>query len=168
MSRRRRADSGTPAENAAEPAARRLGHRLQAAVPFRVRCRFRSPCGLADFTCANYLKPQTRELVQLLADDVTGRMIVALRAAPHTAPQLEEVAGSSQKTVAARLGTAADPRGHRVNATNEPKAAGGRPSRVWQLVAEDELAMFERACDAFKAGLLRRLIDDYDDDNNET
>ena len=167
MSRRRRADSGTRAENAAEPAARRLGHRLQAAVPFRVRCRFRSPCGLADFTCANYLKPQTRELVQLLADDVTGRMIVALRAAPHTAPQLEEVAGSSQKTVARAL-ELLQIHGVIESTPQTPKAAGGRPSRVWQLVAEDELAMFERACDAFKAGLLRRLIDDYDDDNNET
>lgn len=120
--------------------------------------------GLADFTYANYLKPQTRELVQLLADDVTGRMIVALRVAPHTAPQLEELAGSSQKTVARSL-ELLHIHGLIESTPEATKAAGGRPSRVWQLVAQDELVTFERACDAFKAGLLRRLLEDYDDDN---
>lgn len=119
--------------------------------------------GLADFTYANYLKPQTRELVALLADDVTGRMIVALRGAPHTAPQLEEVTGSSQKTVA-RAVELLHIHGLIEPTPQESKATGGRPSRVWKLVVEDELATFEHACDAFKASLLRRLLEDYDDD----
>jgi predicted ArsR family transcriptional regulator len=112
------------------------------------------------------LKPQTRELVQLLADDVTGRMIVALRTGPHTAPQLEQLAGSSQKTVARAL-ELLQIHGLIESTPQEAKVTGGRPSRVWQLVAEDELATFERACDAFKAGLLRRLLEDYDDDSDE-
>jgi predicted ArsR family transcriptional regulator len=113
------------------------------------------------------LKPQTRELVELLADDVTGRMIAVLRRGPQTAPQLEDLASSSQKTVARAL-ELLSVHGLIEPTPQETKTTGGRPSRVWQLVVEDELATFERACDAFKASLLRRLLVDYGDDNNET
>ena len=89
-------------------------------------------------------------------------MIVALRSAPQTPPQLENLAGSSQKTVARAL-KLLHIHGLIESTPREAKATGGRPSRVWQLVADEELATFERACDAFKAGLLRRLLEDYDD-----
>jgi predicted ArsR family transcriptional regulator len=106
------------------------------------------------------MKPQTRQLVRLLADDVPGRLIDALRQQPRTAPQLEEDTGASQKTVAHILELL------HVHGIVEwqPAETGtpGRPSRIWRLDADDELATFERACDDFKALMLRRQLDDYD------
>jgi predicted ArsR family transcriptional regulator len=105
------------------------------------------------------MKAQTRQLVRLLADDVTERLIDALRQQPRTAPQLEEDTGASQKTVAHTLELL---QAHGV-VEWQPDEPGkpGRPSRLWRLAADDELASFERACDEFKARMLRRQLDDY-------
>jgi predicted ArsR family transcriptional regulator len=106
------------------------------------------------------LKSQTRQLVQLLAEDVTGRMITALRTGPQTAPQLEKLAGSSQKTVAGVLELL---QAHGiVDWAPQESTAAGRPSRLWRLAADDELKNFEGACDDFKARLLRRELDQFD------
>jgi predicted ArsR family transcriptional regulator len=106
------------------------------------------------------MKPLTRQLVALLADDVTGRLITALRDQPRTAPQLEKETGASQKTVAHILELLL---AHGV-VDSEQAASGtpGRPSRVWRLAAENELVAFDRACDEFKALLLRKQLDVYD------
>lgn len=96
----------------------------------------------------------------LLADDVTGRMIAALRARPQTAPQLEELAGSSQKKVAGVLDLL---QAHGIVewAPQGPKSKG-RPSREWRLAADEKLVAFERACDDFKASLLDSQRDEYE------
>jgi hypothetical protein len=36
----------------------------------------------------------------------------------------------------------------------------GRPSHLWRLAADDELASLERVCDEFKARMLRRQLTD--------
>jgi len=102
------------------------------------------------------MKPLTQQLVRLLADDVTGRMIDALRVAPQTAPELESLAGSSHKKVADTLEVL---HAHGIIgwAPRESNISG-RPSRVWHLDAAADLDEFERACDDFKAGLLRRQL----------
>jgi predicted ArsR family transcriptional regulator len=115
---------------------------------------------LADFTYANSMKPQTRQLVRLLADDVPGRMINALRQQPRTAPQLEEVTGAAQKTVAHVLELL---HAHGIVECHLAETGTpGRPSRLWRLAADEELATFERGCDDFKALMLRRQLDGYD------
>lgn len=108
------------------------------------------------------MKPQTRQLVRLLADDVTGRLIEALRVQSQTTPQLEKLAGSSQKTVAQALELLL---AHGVVEWAAPQLkTPGRPSRVWRLAAVDELAVFERACDEFKASMLRRQLDEHENE----
>jgi predicted ArsR family transcriptional regulator len=106
------------------------------------------------------MKLQTRQLVGLLADDVPQRLIDALRQQPRTAPQLERDTGASQKTVAHVLELL---QAHGIVEWQSPEpGTPGRPSRVWRLAADEELATFERACDDFKALMLRRQLDDYD------
>jgi predicted ArsR family transcriptional regulator len=99
----------------------------------------------------------------LLADDVTVRMIAALRAKPQTAPQLEELAGSSQKKVAGVLDLL---QAHGIVewAPQEPQGpkSTGRPSREWRLAADEKLVAFERACDDFKASLLDSQREEYE------
>jgi predicted ArsR family transcriptional regulator len=112
------------------------------------------------------MKEQTRQLVQLLADDVAARLIAALRSQSRTAPQLQQDTGASQKTVAHLLELL---EAHGVVGW-QPSESGtrGRPSRRWRLTADGELVAFERACDNFKALLLRRQLDDYEDDRGDS
>ncbi len=111
------------------------------------------------------MKPQTQQLVALLADDVTGRLITALRRRPSTAPQLEKETGASQKTVAQVLELL------QAHGIVEPQQAQtgtpGRPSRIWRLVADEDLTAFERACDEFKIILLRRQLNVYEKPTDE-
>jgi predicted ArsR family transcriptional regulator len=106
------------------------------------------------------MKPQTQQLMRLIADEVPGRLIAALRDQTRTAPQLEKESGASQKTVAHIL-ELLQAHGIVEWQQNEP-GAPGRPSRVWRLAADEDLVAFERSCDAFKALLLRKQLDDYD------
>lgn len=112
------------------------------------------------------MKDQTGQLVRLLADDVTARLITALRSQSRTAPQLQKDTGASQKTVAHLLELL---EAHGVVGW-QPSESGtrGRPSRLWHLTADDELVAFERACDDFKARLLRRQLDDFEDDRGDS
>jgi predicted ArsR family transcriptional regulator len=111
---------------------------------------------IADFTYAKYMNYQTRQILRLLADDVTGRMIDALRESPATIPELVSATGASQKTVAqtvellAALGLL-DP---------EPPAAPrtGRPARRWRLSNDRQLRGFERACEQLRAQLLKAQL----------
>jgi predicted ArsR family transcriptional regulator len=107
------------------------------------------------------MKPQTQQLVRLIADEVPGRLIVALRHQPQTAPQLEKATSASQKTVAHALELL---QAHGiVEWQQDQPGTPGRPSHIWRLVADKELAAFEQTCDAFKALLLRKQLDDYAD-----
>jgi len=117
---------------------------------------------LADFTYVNYMKPPTRQLVALLTEDATGRLLAVLRAQPSTAPQIEQATNASQKTVAHTLELL---EAHGIAEWQPAKSgtAGGRPSRIWRLAADEELTAFERACDEFKALMLRKQLDAYDD-----
>ena len=105
------------------------------------------------------MKPLTRELVRLMADDTTGRMLDALREQPLTAPQLAKAALTSQNTAATTLDLLL---AHGI-VNSQAKGTGnpGRPSRVWRLAADDAVATFDRACDAFKYELLRSQLDEY-------
>ncbi len=111
------------------------------------------------------MKPQTQQLVALLVDDVTGRLISALRRSPSTAPQLEKKTGASQKTVAQALELL------QAHGIVEPQQAQtgtpGRPSRIWRLAADEELAAFERTCDELKALMLRRQLNAYEKTTGE-
>lgn len=105
------------------------------------------------------MKPQTQQLIRLIADEVPGRLIVALRDQPQTAPQLEKATGASQKTVAHALELL---QAHGiVEWQQDQPGTPGRPSHIWRLLADKELAAFEQTCDAFKALLLRKQLDDY-------
>jgi predicted ArsR family transcriptional regulator len=102
------------------------------------------------------MKPQTRQLISL-----PGRLIIALRDQPSSTPQLEKATGASQKTVAQTLELL---HAHGiVEWRSVREGTPGRPSRIWQLATDDVVADFERACDAFRARLLRRQLDQYDD-----
>jgi len=105
------------------------------------------------------MNPQTQQLVALLVDDVTGRLITALRRSPSTAPQLEKETGASQRTIAQTLELL------QAHGIVEPQQAQtgtpGRPSRIWRLAADEELAAFERTCDEFKALMQRKQLDDF-------
>jgi predicted ArsR family transcriptional regulator len=106
------------------------------------------------------MKPQTQQLVRLIADEVPGRLIAALRDQPQTAPRLEKATGASQKTVAHTLELL---QAHGIVEWQQDEAGTpGRPSRIWRLLADKELAAFEQSCDAFKALMLRKQLDDYD------
>ncbi len=115
-----------------------------------------------DFTDATYLKPPTRQLMLLLADETTGRIIAALRADPQTAPQLESLADSSQKKVADALNLL---EAHGIiEGAPHNTTAKGRPARRWRLATPDELAEFERTCDSFKERMLRHQLAGYGED----
>ena len=106
------------------------------------------------------MKPQTRQLVSLLADDVTGRLINGLRKKPSTAPELEREAGAAQKTVAHTLELL---HAHGIVEWQQPKQGQpGRPSKIWRLMADERLMDFERVCDEFKSQLLRTQLDSYE------
>jgi predicted ArsR family transcriptional regulator len=107
------------------------------------------------------MNPQTRQLVALLADDLSGRLIGALRREPRSVPQLVRDTGASQKTLAHVL-ELLQAHGIAEHQQAEP-GAPGRPSRVWRLVADHELGAFERACDDFKARMLRHQLVSYND-----
>jgi predicted ArsR family transcriptional regulator len=106
------------------------------------------------------MKPQTRQLISLLAEDVPGRLLAALRNQPSSAPQLEQATGASQKTVAHALELL---QAHGI-VEWQPERGGtpGRPSRIWRLAADEALADFERVCDEFKARMLRMQLDAYE------
>lgn len=107
------------------------------------------------------MKPPTRQLVLLLADETAGRMIDALRAEPQTAPQLEALADSSQKKVADALNLLI---AHGIiEGAPQNTTAKGRPARRWRLAAPDDLAAFERACDDFKERMLRHQLAGYEE-----
>ena len=97
----------------------------------------------------------------LLADDVTGRLIAALRKRPCTAPQIERETGASQKTIAHALELL---QAHGiVNWQKAPARTPGRPSRIWLLANDKELAAFEWVCDEFKALMLREQLSAYNE-----
>jgi predicted ArsR family transcriptional regulator len=107
------------------------------------------------------MNPQTRPLIELLADELTGLVIATLRDRPSTAPAIKSATGSSQQTIARTLEllqahglVSSEPEGPRTT---------GRPSRVWSLRAEDELLLFEQACDQLRAALLRIQLAEYDE-----
>jgi predicted ArsR family transcriptional regulator len=112
-----------------------------------------------DFTGVKYMKSPTRQLVSLLADDVTGRLIGALRERPGTAPQLERETGAAQKTIVQTLELL---HAHGIVAWQQSNSGQrGRPSKIWALAADERLSAFERSCDEFKAHLLRMQLDSY-------
>jgi predicted ArsR family transcriptional regulator len=107
------------------------------------------------------MKPPTRQLVLLLADDTIARLTASLRDRPLTAPQLGKATGASEKTVAHALELL---QAHGIVECQPAETAGtpGRPSRLWTLAATDELAAFDRACDNFKELILRRQLNQYE------
>ena len=98
----------------------------------------------------------------LLAEDATGRLLAILCEQPSTATRVEQKTGASQKTVAHTLERL---EAHGIVEWQPAKSgvSGGRPSRIWCLAADEELTAFERACDEFKALMLRKQLDAYDD-----
>jgi hypothetical protein len=83
------------------------------------------------------------------------------RVAPVLTEQLEQHTGASQKTVAHTLELL---HAHGiVESTPDEPGTPGRPSRRWRLATEEELAEFERCCDAFESLLLRKQLEDYDE-----
>jgi predicted ArsR family transcriptional regulator len=105
------------------------------------------------------LKPKTQHLVQLLSDDVPGRIVDALRVESQTAAQLVKLTSSSATTVSDALDLLF---AHGIIEWTPPKPdAKGRPARMWRLAAPDDLAQFERACDDFKARMLRHQLAEY-------
>lgn len=106
------------------------------------------------------MKPPTRQLVLLLADDTTGRIIGALRREPQTASQLEALADSSHKKVASLIELL---QAHGIiEWAPRDTTAKGRPAQRWRLAAPDDLAEFERACDGFKTRMLHHELAQYD------
>jgi predicted ArsR family transcriptional regulator len=103
---------------------------------------------------------QTRQLMRLLADEVTDRILQALREGSANAPALVRATGASPKTVAQTVELLA---AHGVLEPEQAKAgAAGRPSRLWHLSDDRRLAAFEVSCDEFKGALLREQLAGYD------
>lgn len=117
-----------------------------------------------NFTYLKYLKQLTRQLIRLLTEDVTVRLVAALRDKPQTRPQLEDATGAAQKTVAQCLDLL-EAHGI-VKWQSAGRGSTGRPTPMWSLAATDELIAFERGCDEFKLALLRRQVDEYDADGS--
>jgi predicted ArsR family transcriptional regulator len=106
---------------------------------------------------------QTRQILRLLADDVTGRLIDALREGPATAPELVAATGASQKTIAQTLELLA------ALGLLEPEQAeagrAGRPAKRWRLSNDRQLRAFERSCETFRAKLLKAQLQKHEKDS---
>jgi predicted ArsR family transcriptional regulator len=112
---------------------------------------------LNDFPYGKYMNHQTRQLVALLADDGTARILDALRQKSSAAPQLVRATGASERTIVQVLELL---HAHGVVEWEmASRGSRGRPSRVWRIAAASELVAFERACKELKRALLKRDLD---------
>jgi predicted ArsR family transcriptional regulator len=99
------------------------------------------------------MEPQTRQLLRLLADDLTDRLVDRLAASPALETELQRSMGGSRQTIARRL---EELRGWGIVASEDRQTPGkGRPTRSWSL-ADREAALFCAAADEFLLRLLER------------
>jgi predicted ArsR family transcriptional regulator len=107
------------------------------------------------------MNQQMQQLVALLADDGPARILEALQREALAVPQLVRETGASERTVVYALelllahGVVAWEAGRR--------GAPGRPSRVWRIAAEKELAAFDRACEELRGALLRLGLEEVEE-----
>lgn len=105
------------------------------------------------------MKEPTRQLIALLADDLTRELIAALRDGTRTTPELVAASGATHRTVAQALALL---RAHGVVAPAEPRPGRrGRPPDAWRLVEDKRLRSFEKACDDLKKALLGAQLDQF-------
>jgi predicted ArsR family transcriptional regulator len=99
------------------------------------------------------MEPQTRQLLSVLADDLTDRLVSRLAAGPALETELQAELPESRQTIGRRL-EEMEMQGIAVSDTR-PTSGKGRPTRSWAL-ADPEIASFGNAADEFLLGLLER------------
>lgn len=97
------------------------------------------------------MERQTRQLLRILADDLTDDLLGRLAEGAVTETELQAQVAASRQTVARRL---QELESHGIAVSEGHRTAGrGRPTRTWRL-AGPEVADFRRSADEFVLRLL--------------
>lgn len=97
------------------------------------------------------MEPQTRQLLGVLADDLTDRLVCRLAIGPALETSLQAELAESRQTIGRRL-EEMEARGIAVSEIRQ-SSGRGRPTRSWSL-ADPEVARFGELADEFLLGLL--------------
>jgi predicted ArsR family transcriptional regulator len=99
------------------------------------------------------MERQTRQLIRLLADDLTDWLVDRLVMGPALETDLQQGMNASRQTIARRL---EELEGWGIAVSEDRQTPGkGRPTRLWSL-ADDQIAVFGGEADKFFLGLLER------------
>ncbi|MGH3430645.1 MAG: hypothetical protein ACRD3Q_17555 [Terriglobales bacterium] len=99
------------------------------------------------------MERQTRQLLRVLTDDLTDRLVARLAIGPALETELQKDLPGSRQTIARRL---EELDGWGIAMSEDRTTPGrGRPTRSWSL-ADSEIASFSVAADEFLLGLLER------------
>jgi predicted ArsR family transcriptional regulator len=102
------------------------------------------------------MEDQTRQLLRLLADDLTDRLIEELHIGPVVITDLQDRMPESRQTLVRRL---EDLQGWGIAVRyRHPTPGRGRPTGEWRL-ADDWVQQFENAVDAMVLDLMDRRAD---------
>jgi predicted ArsR family transcriptional regulator len=102
------------------------------------------------------MEDQTRQLLRLLADDLTDRLIEELHIGPVVITDLQDRMPESRQTLVRRL---EDLQGWGIAVRHRHTTPGrGRPTAAWRL-ADDWVQQFENAVDALVLDLMDRRAD---------